>query len=131
MKCSLCGYEFSDTEGQGSCANCPMHKGCSLVRCPNCGFETPKDPLWAKKFLHDESGNVITLDKLEVNCKAKVTRIKTDDEVRLKKLMAMGIFPGMEINLVQKYPSFVFTIGYSQFAVDLELAREIFVKSEV
>ena len=128
MKCSLCGYEFSESEGKGSCANCPMHKGCHLVRCPNCGFETPKDPLWAKRFLYDEGGSVMTLDKLDINKKAKVIRIKTDDEAKLKKLMAMGIFPGMEIELIQKSPSFVFKVGYSQFAVDQELAEAIFCK---
>jgi len=105
-----------------------MHKGCHLVRCPNCGFETPKDPLWAKRFLYDEGGSVMTLDKLDINKKAKVIRIKTDDEAKLKKLMAMGIFPGMEIELIQKSPSFVFKVGYSQFAVDQELAEAIFCK---
>jgi len=105
-----------------------MHKGCHLVRCPNCGFETPKDPLWAKRFLHKDSEDSITLDKSGINKKTKILRILTDDDVKLKKLMAMGIFPGMEIELVQKSPSFVFKIGHSQFAVDQGLAEAIFVR---
>ena len=43
------------------------------------------------------------------------------------KLLAMGILPGREIELMSKFPSFVFQVGNSQFTVDLEIAREIFV----
>jgi len=48
MKCSLCGFEFREEDGKSSCSSCPVHRGCGLVRCPNCGFETPPDPKWFK-----------------------------------------------------------------------------------
>jgi len=41
MKCPLCGKEFDATKT--ACANCPMHAGCDLIRCPNCGYEFPKE----------------------------------------------------------------------------------------
>ncbi len=37
MKCSLCGKVFK--KNQAACSACPMHKGCNMIRCPNCGFE--------------------------------------------------------------------------------------------
>ncbi len=59
MKCTLCGYEFSAEGGSASggnekhtesaCKNCFFMKGCKLIKCPNCGFETPPEPKWLKK----------------------------------------------------------------------------------
>ncbi|MEK6647384.1 MAG: hypothetical protein AABY84_12010 [Candidatus Firestonebacteria bacterium] len=50
MKCALCGYEFSEKESVSTCKNCPLHKGCELIKCPNCGYEWPKEPEWIKKL---------------------------------------------------------------------------------
>ena len=41
MKCALCGYAFSAEQSEGACQGCPLHRKCRLVRCPNCGYETP------------------------------------------------------------------------------------------
>jgi rubredoxin len=41
MKCPLCGLEFQQEEGTAACANCPLSKGCNMVRCPNCDYEIP------------------------------------------------------------------------------------------
>jgi rubredoxin len=43
MKCSLCGYHFEDDESMIECGGCIFSKGCNMVRCPNCGFETPAE----------------------------------------------------------------------------------------
>lgn len=42
--------------------------------------------------------------------------------------MAMGILPGNPITLTHAFPSFVFTVGYSQYAVDRDMAEAIYVK---
>ena len=39
MKCPLCGLEFSKEDGNAACASCPLSKGCTMIRCPNCGYE--------------------------------------------------------------------------------------------
>lgn len=44
IKCSFCGHEFEEHEGVAGCASCPMHKNCNKHKCPNCGFEIPKEP---------------------------------------------------------------------------------------
>lgn len=38
-KCSFCGMEFTDEQGISACASCPL-SNCSLVKCPNCGYES-------------------------------------------------------------------------------------------
>jgi hypothetical protein len=51
MKCSLCGFEFNESDAGAACRGCVMSKGCGLVRCPNCGFEMPKEPGWLRALL--------------------------------------------------------------------------------
>ncbi|PIU41687.1 MAG: DtxR family iron (metal) dependent repressor, partial [Candidatus Omnitrophica bacterium CG07_land_8_20_14_0_80_42_15] len=64
------------------------------------------------------------------NQKGEVAYIHSKDHKKLQKLMAMNILPGMEITLIQSFPSYVFQIGQSQFAIDKELAENIFVRSK-
>jgi hypothetical protein len=42
----MCGHTF-DPVGHAACQACPIKKGCSLVCCPACGFETV-DPAQSK-----------------------------------------------------------------------------------
>ena len=39
-----------------------------------------------------------------------------------------GQFPGNSIVLMQSFPSYIFRVGYSEFAIDTAMAREIFVR---
>ena len=39
----------------------------------------------------------------------------------------MGVTPGMPIRVIQRFPSHVFETGWTQIAVDEEIANEIFV----
>ncbi len=43
MKCSLCGLEFDERLAQSACSGCKSKADCSLVKCPNCGYESPLD----------------------------------------------------------------------------------------
>lgn len=70
----------------------------------------------------------VEMTKLSVNQKGKVENITTHDHGKLRKIMAMGIFPGMTVTLIQKFPSYVFQVGQSQFAIDKELASCVYVK---
>lgn len=70
---------------------------------------------------------ISSLANVKVNQKGNVASIHTHDYKKLQKCMAMNILPGMEITLIQNFPSYVFQIGQSQFAIDKELAESIFV----
>lgn len=39
MKCALCGYEF-DPQETDCHSGCPLNDRCSLICCPNCGYQT-------------------------------------------------------------------------------------------
>jgi DtxR family Mn-dependent transcriptional regulator len=46
------------------------------------------------------------------------------------KLMAMGLYPGATIELMRRRPSFVYRSGYSEFAIDRELAALVMLRLE-
>lgn len=73
---------------------------------------------------------VSPLKDLEVGDKGTIAYLATNDSGRLNKLMAMGALPGISVTMIQKFPSYVFQVGQSQFAVDKEMAEGIYVRLE-
>lgn len=76
------------------------------------------------------SGNlgVVPLTELKPNEEGEIAYIQTEDNKKMQKLMAMGVLPGNRIRLLQTFPSYIFTVGFSEFAIDTNMAREIFVR---
>jgi len=71
---------------------------------------------------------IMRLSELEPSKKATISHLETQDKVMLQKIIAIGALPGTDIKLIQKFPSYVFQIGKSQFAIDKELASCIYVR---
>ncbi len=71
---------------------------------------------------------IAPLCELKPGQAGKIAYIQMNDSQRLQKVMAMGILPGVEVKLNRDYPSFVFEAGYSQFAVDEDIAADIYVR---
>lgn len=71
---------------------------------------------------------IMPLSGLEVNARGRISYLETHDKNALQKLIAMGALPNTEIRLIQKFPSYVFQVGKSQFAIDRELASQIYVR---
>lgn len=71
---------------------------------------------------------VASLSQLVQGQKGRVAYIYAPKSSQLQKLMAMGILPGAPINLIQSFPSYVFQVGQTQFAVDREIADAIYVR---
>ena len=44
------------------------------------------------------------------------------------RLAALGILPGVRLRLVQRYPTFVFRVGYAEVAIDHALASMVHVR---
>ncbi len=71
---------------------------------------------------------VVSLTELKAHEKGEIAYLQTADSSRLQKLMALGVLPGNSIQLIQSYPSYVFRVGFSEFAIDETMARDIFVR---
>ena len=71
---------------------------------------------------------IVPLTEFKSGQDGEIAYILTEDNKKMQKLMAMGVLPGNKITLVQAFPSYIFRVGYSEFAIDTNLAREIFVR---
>lgn len=71
---------------------------------------------------------IMPLIELDLDKKAKISHLETQDQATLQKIIAIGALPNISIKLIQKFPSYVFQIGKSQFAVDKDLASCIYVR---
>ncbi len=71
---------------------------------------------------------VVSLRNMKKGEKGVIAYLKTGDSKKLKKLMAMGILPGNAIVLDRIFPSVVFSVDYSQYAIDSDIAEAIFVR---
>jgi DtxR family Mn-dependent transcriptional regulator len=59
-----------------------------------------------------------------------IAYVHSADPRKVSKLLAMGILPGAPVLLIGRAPSFSFRVGYSQFAVDEQLAGDIYVRMD-
>jgi DtxR family Mn-dependent transcriptional regulator len=105
-------------------------KICTMLNHPaKCPHGKPIPPGECCVAAH-QSGDlgVVPLTELKPGQDGEIAYIQTDDSKKMQKLMAMGVLPGNRINLTQSFPSYIFRVGFSEFAIDAQLAREIFVR---
>lgn len=76
---------------------------------------------------HEASKNLISVTNLKKGEEGVIIELNTKNTNTLRKLMAMGIMPGMNLKMIQTFPSYVFQVGYTQVAVDKEIASVIII----
>ena len=108
------GLEDSVCTLLGHPRRCPHGKSIPRGECCQAATKT------AQRF-------IMTLKELSPGDSGKISYINTHDSEVLNKLIAMGILPGNQVKLLHRFPSFVFEMGASSFAVDSELAENIHV----
>ncbi len=81
----------------------------------------------------EEAGSgrlVAALADLNPGQNGKIAYVQSRQSEEIQKLMAIGILPGTQIGLIRRYPSYVFEVGNTQYAVDRNIANEIYVRLE-
>ena len=79
--------------------------------------------------MRESVGRLIApLSELAEGQGGEVAYIQMSNAGRLQKLIAMGVLPGGKINLQRRSPSFVFEYGYTQYAVDEDIAADVYVR---
>lgn len=66
--------------------------------------------------------------ELKPGVTGRIAYIQLKNAQRLQKLMAMGVLPGVNVRVLRDYPAVVFEAGYSQFAIDEDIAADIYVR---
>jgi DtxR family Mn-dependent transcriptional regulator len=88
-------------------------------------------PIPPGRCCHQGYGNtekiVSPLADLKSNQHGRIAYIHANSQRRLQKLMALGVTPGKPITVLQTFPTHVFQVGYTQLAVDQDIAKDIYV----
>ncbi|CAD5923461.1 FeoA family protein [Planktothrix tepida] len=71
---------------------------------------------------------MMTLSTAKIGRKGTILYLKTEDEALTHKLMALGIMPGIDIQLEQKFPSYIIKIGRTRATLDQETAQRIYIQ---
>jgi len=71
---------------------------------------------------------VVPLTELKSGEAGEIAYLQSNDDTKMRKLMALGVLPGNRIELIQTFPSYIFRVGFSEFAIDMAMAREIIVR---
>ncbi|MFO7765834.1 MAG: metal-dependent transcriptional regulator [Pelovirga sp.] len=74
------------------------------------------------------SPGIVPLTELKAGESGGIAYLGASDDKKMQKLMSMGVLPGSDILLMQKFPSYIFKVGHSQFAIDESLARQIHIR---
>ena len=114
-----------------------VHKGleesiCTLLGHPKvCPHDRPIPPGDCCKQARRQVGHLVApLTDLQVGQTGTIAYLHAEDQARLGKLMAMGVLPGTRVELRRTTPTYVFSVGFSQFAVDEEVAGSVYVRVE-
>lgn len=151
LECGLCGLSFHEDRGQPACAACPLARACRYVRCPRCGFENPVTPGWMEpaawepwsarlraawdrvrgRLARSEAPAppaVGDLSELPPGGEATVVGLSDPSGVDARALAGLGLLPGAEVEVVQRYPAWILRVDHAEIAVDGELARQVRVR---
>jgi len=96
------------------------------ITCPH-GNPIPPGECCIQARQQGEPG-IVPLTELKSGEQGEIAYLAASDDKKMQKLMSMGVLPGSQLKLAQKFPSYIFMVGHSQFAVDDSLAREIHIR---
>lgn len=71
---------------------------------------------------------VVPLTELKSGDEGEIAYLQSGDDKKMQKLMALGVLPGNRITLTQTFPAYIFRVGFSEFAIDSSMAKEIIVR---
>lgn len=70
---------------------------------------------------------ILAITELPIGKKARITGYLAHSGPKFQKLMTLGLLPGMGVIVRQRTPVYVVEAGYTQVAMDEELAGNITV----
>ena len=68
-----------------------------------------------------------TLAALEVGARGTVRRLASPNGGDLRRLLALGVLPGVELEVERRWPAVVVRMGFATVALDAGLAKGVIV----
>ncbi|WP_312203689.1 FeoA family protein [Anaerospora hongkongensis] len=75
----------------------------------------------------NKNSKLIPILNMQDGQEGTIAELATQDKDILRKLMSMGILPGVGVKVIMKYPSVVLQAGYTQVALDSGIASVVVV----
>lgn len=140
-RCGLCGHRFDPT-ALACHAECPLGARCTLICCPNCGYQvvdtgrtllgrllgrllrTRPEPAPGPVRLR-EPRETIPLSHVLPGREVEIVRLRDLPGPRASRLAAFGIVPGSRAEVLQRRPSAVIRIGETEVALGPEVLERI------
>jgi Fe2+ transport system protein FeoA len=72
-----------------------------------------------------------TLAELDVGARATVRRLASPNGGDLRRLLALGVLPGVELEVERRWPAVVVRMGFATVALDAGLAEGVIVSRVV
>ncbi|MCS6950152.1 MAG: ferrous iron transport protein A [bacterium] len=69
----------------------------------------------------------LPLVALHVGEVATIRELRVQDPTIAQKLLALGVVPGARVRVVQRFPAYVLQIGFTQIAIDQQIAKAVHV----
>lgn len=143
MRCELCGHGFEAS--QLVChASCPLGSRCSLICCPNCGYQVVDESksgvvkalrrIWPRAgdpqplVRPAGRGDAVPLTHVAAGTAVEVLDLAEMPASRASRLTAFGLAPGTVVRLAQRTPVPVVKIGETELALSEEICGQIHVR---
>lgn len=147
MHCQLCGYEF-DATNMACHTACPMGSRCTLICCPNCGYQVVDESkslvarlfqrVWSssnkeenarhQKRRRQPGETVVPLTHIPVGWQVEVRSLEDMPPKRLVQLSIFGLTPGGLVEVLQRRPAPVIRVGETELALAEEILEQIWVR---
>ena len=123
IETAACEYEHMIAEGI-------TNSICTLLGHPRlCPHKKPIPEGDCCRQEHDKvTPVVVPCDQLSVGESARVAYFSTKEHSRLLKLSSLGISPGINIKLIQKWPAYVVQCEETEIALEPDVAKNIYVR---
>jgi Fe2+ transport system protein FeoA len=143
LTCPACNHQFDEAAARGTaCGACLAAGACGLVKCPECGYESPREPGVLQRFFAFLAGrrpavggskpfggaclDAVTLAMLRDGESAVIEKL--GDIAHARKFLSLGLLPGTTVTVLKSSPAVVLRVGYSEFALDRALASTVQVR---
>lgn len=145
MRCPMCGTEIRPDSQSSACNSCALHGwagGCALdlVACPSCGYHALPSELRSQRpvpIVMSPPGNgsqppddasATPLRGMRAGSRGRVAAVGGDPDIA-RRLIAYGVAPGAEIELLQRVPTFIVRVDATELAFAPEIADDIRIAS--
>ena len=144
MRCQLCGHGFTPTP---AChAGCPMGSRCTLICCPNCGYQVVDESKSGlakalRRVLRPRDAEVgpgggtgrrdedaVPLTHVRTGTPVEVHGLEDMPAARASRLTAFGLAPGTPVAILQRKPVPVVQIGETELALSEDILAQILVR---